>query len=59
MERLGLGIAALMFVELGQVVQAKSNLRTVYPERFLMDRKGALVERLGLGVAALVLVEQG
>ena len=56
-ERLGLGVAALVLVQLRQIVQAVATSGMVGTERLLVDRQRALVERLGLGVAALVAVE--
>ena len=52
-ERLGLGVAALVSVQLSQVVQRLRDIGMVGTERLLADRQRALVERLGLGVAAL------
>ena len=58
-ERLGLGVAALGLVQLGQVVERLCDIGVVGAQRLLVDRQRALIERLGLGVAALVLVQQG
>ena len=53
-ERLGLGVAALVVVQRRQVVQRCGVVGMVRAQRLLADRQRALVERLGLGVAALV-----
>ena len=53
-ERLGLGVAALGAIELGQVVERGADIGVVGAQRLLADGERALVERLGLGVAALV-----
>ena len=58
-ERLGLGVAALGSVQVGQVVERGADVGVVGPQRLLTDREAALVERLGLGVAALGLVQLG
>ena len=58
-ERLGLGVAAGVPVEQGEVVEVDGEVGVLGAERLLVDRDGALVERLGLGVAAGVLVERG
>ena len=57
-ERLGLGVLALLVVELRQVVEARGYLGVLRPQRLLKNRQRALVERLGLGVLALLVVEQ-
>ena len=56
-ERLGLGVAALGFVERGQVVEARGHVGVRRSEGLLHDRQRALMKRLGLGVAALGFVE--
>ena len=53
-ERLGLGVAALVVIEQSQIVQRHRDIGMIGPERLLLDRQRPLVERLGLGVAALV-----
>ena len=52
-QRLGLGIAALGAIQLGEVVEVGADIRVVGAERLLVDRQRALVQRLGLGIAAL------
>ena len=56
-ERLGLGVLALVPVELRQVVEARAHVGVVGPEGLLPDGQRPLVERLGLGVEALVVVK--
>ena len=56
-ERLGLGVAALGPIQLGQVVEGRADAGVVGAERLLANRQRALVQRLGLGVAALALVQ--
>ena len=58
-ERLGLGVAALVLVQPGQVVERGAHVGVVGPQRLLADGEAALVERLGLGVAALGPVQPG
>jgi hypothetical protein len=58
-ERLGLGVAALLVVEQGQVVEAGGDSGMIGPQRLLVDCQRALVERLGLGVATLRAIELG
>src|SRR5262249_9408719 len=58
-EWLGIGVAALFFVEFGQIVQCQRDRGVIGPERFLIDRQQPLVERLGIGVATLFFVEFG
>ncbi len=53
-ERLGLGVAALVIIELSQIVQRQRNNGMIGPERLFFDRQRPLAERLGLGVAALI-----
>ena len=42
-QRLGLGIAALVVVQLGEVVEVDADIRVVGAERLLVDRQRALV----------------
>jgi hypothetical protein len=56
LERLGVGVSSLAFVELSQVVERQCNVRVIGTERFLADRQRSLVERLGVGVATLVVL---
>ena len=58
-ERLGVGVAALGSVQLGQVVERDGDIGVVGAERLLADRQRALEERLGVGVAALGSVQLG
>ena len=58
MQRLGLGIAALLPVEHREVVETGGDIRMLGTERLLADGEGAFVQRLGLGIAALRLVER-
>jgi hypothetical protein len=55
-ERLGLGVAALGAIELGEVVEGSADVGVVGAQRLLVDGQRALVERLGLGVATLGLI---
>jgi hypothetical protein len=52
-ERLGVGIAALIGVQHGEVVEVGGDVGMVRSERLLVDRDGAFEERLGVGIAAL------
>ena len=58
-KRLGLGVLALVVVQLRQAVEAGSHLGMLRPPDFLIDRQGAPVEWLGVGVIALCVVELG
>ncbi len=58
-ERLGLGVAALVLVHLGQVAERRRDIGVVWTERLLPNGEGTLEERLGLGVAALDSVQFG
>ena len=55
-ERLGVGVLALVCVHDGQVVEGVGHIGVVCAERLLLDRQRALVEPLGVGVLALLLV---
>jgi hypothetical protein len=46
-ERLGVGVATLLSVELSQVVEARRDLGMIGTERLLVDGQRAFVERLG------------
>jgi hypothetical protein len=48
LERLGVGVAALVVVEQSQVVERCRDVGMVGTMRFLEDRQRSLVERLGL-----------
>ncbi len=52
-ERLGLGVPALVLVERRQGGEARGHTGMLRPQGFLPDRQRALIERLGLGVPAL------
>ena len=52
-ERLGLGVPALRFVEVCQIVEFYGGIRVIGAEDFLTDGQGAFVKWLGLGVLAL------
>ena len=54
---LGFGEAALIMVELGQVVQALRNVWMLGAECLFPDRQRAFVRRLSLGIAALHSIE--
>jgi hypothetical protein len=51
-ERLGVGIAPLVIVERGQVVEARGGVRMVGAEDPLVERQGLLIGRLRAGVFA-------
>ena len=53
------GVAALVVVQSGQVVEAGGDIRVVRAEGLLIDLTRALVERFGVGVAALVFLQPG
>ena len=53
-ERLGLGVAALVPIQLGQIVERSANIGWSGPSAFSRMARLRLIERLGLGVAALV-----
>jgi hypothetical protein len=50
-------MAALLVVEIGQVVEALRDVWMVRSQRLFPDRQRALVERPRFGVTALVIVE--
>ena len=52
-KRLGIAIAALGFVEQGEIVEARGDIRMFWPECLLLDAKRAVVERLGIAIAGL------
>src|SRR5262245_24659514 len=52
-ERLGLGVPALRFVEVCQIVEFCGGIRMIGAEGFLTDGQGALLSRLGHCVPAL------
>jgi hypothetical protein len=56
-QRLGVVVAALVPVELSQIVHCCCDGGMLGTERLLLDRQRALVERLGFSVAALIVVE--
>ena len=56
-ERLGLGVLALIVVERRQVVEAGGHTRMLRPQGRLLNRQRPFVEGLGLGVLALATVE--
>ena len=58
-ERLGVGVLALVLVHDGQVVEGRGHVGVVCAERLLLDRQRALVERLGVGVLALLARTRG
>jgi hypothetical protein len=57
MERLGLTVATLVTVDLGQVIAAGGGVGMVRPQDTLTNGQGTLMERLGLTVATLGLVD--
>ena len=58
-QRLGFGVAALVAMELSQVVERYSDIGVVGSQRLLQDRDRALQQRLGLGGAVLVAIQHG
>src|SRR5258708_1935505 len=58
-ERLRLGIAGLILVQQGQVVEADGGVWMVRSQHLIADRERAFEERFGLGIAALSLVQRG
>src|SRR5207237_1377454 len=58
-ERVGVGVLALLLVHDGQTDEGGGRIGVVCAARLLLDRQRALVERLGLGVLALLLVHDG
>ena len=58
-ERLGIGVAALVDVERSQIVQRPGDVGMIRSKRLLVDRQRPLIEWLGFGVAALVDVDPG
>ena len=58
-ERLGVGVLALLLVHDGQVVEGRGHIGVVCAERLLVDRQRALVEPLGVGVFTLLRVHDG
>ena len=56
-QRLGLGVAALPLIEIGQIVQRARHVGMVAAQHFFADRQRAPDQRLGLGIAALDLVD--
>ena len=56
-QRQGVGIAALAFVEIGKVVQRTRDVGMIASEQFFADRQRPLDQRLGVTVAALDLVD--
>ena len=56
-ERLGVGIAALVVVKHRQIVQRLRDIGMIGTKRLFSDRQRALVERLGVGIATLLLVK--
>ena len=52
-QRLGVGVTALILVEDGQIVQDCRYVGMVGAERLLLDRQRPLVQRLGLRITAL------
>ena len=59
MERLGLGVAAQLPVQLGQVVKALADIRVVGSECLFTDREPAFGEGLSLLVPSLHPVQLG
>jgi hypothetical protein len=57
-ERLGVGVFALVFVEQREVVDVASHIGMVRPEGLLRACERAVIERLGVGVFALTIVER-
>ena len=53
---LGIGVAALLPVEVGQIVQTVGDGGVVGAQCFFADRQSAPVQRLGLGTAVFVRV---
>jgi hypothetical protein len=56
-ERLRLGVLALVLIENRQVVEALGHVRVLRSQGLLPDRQRPLMQRLGLGVPALIEVE--
>ena len=52
-ERLGLAIAPLALVELGQVVHAGEGIGVLLAEHLAAELQGLVIERLGLAIAPL------
>ena len=58
-QRLGLGIAALGVIQLGQVVEEQPNIGMVGIKCLFGDGERTLKGRLRLGITALGIVQQG
>src|SRR5262245_18233858 len=58
-QRLRLSVAALRYVDPGEVDAGGADLGMVRPSSLLLDRQRALIERLRLGIAALQTSYQG
>ena len=56
-ERVGVGVAALVLVEQSQIVQRLRDIGMARTERLLADSQRSLEERLGVGIVALFPIE--
>ena len=56
---LGLGVAALMDIDAGQIVERGGDVGVIDTVRLLVQFERALKKWLGLGVAALAFVQEG
>src|ERR1700738_2052715 len=56
-ERLGVGVAALVVIEQRQIVQRRRDLGMIAPECLLVNGQRTLVQRLGVGVAGFAAIQ--
>ena len=58
-EGLDLGVATLIMIQAGEVVESQSDFWMFGSKGLLLDHKGTFEEGLGLGVATLGLIQAG